>query len=132
MKRTSLHFIVDILALLAFALMSSTGILLHYLLPPGSGRFSTLWDMNRHEWGEIHFWISIALFLLLVVHLLLNWRWIVAIVKGHHQEYSVYRVALGIIGLIALLLFAAIPLLIPVEQGDRSGYGYRGGYELQR
>ena len=132
MKKNHLHFIIDILSFAAFALMVSTGVLLHYLLPSGSGRFSTLWDMNRHEWGAIHFWISIALLIFLVIHLLLNWRWIVAIVKGHRPEGAAYRMAIGVVGLLALVLLAIIPLLMPVEVSEHSGQGLRGGYHQQR
>lgn len=131
MKRSQLHFIIDILAFLAFALMSSTGVLLHYLLPPGSGRFASLWNLSRHDWGEIHFWLAIVLFVLLVIHLLLNWRWIVARVAGHQPEGSMYRIALGLVGLLALLLLAVVPLLMPIETTAPAGHGYRGGHVQQ-
>ena len=131
MKRSQLHFIIDILAFLAFAFMSSTGVLLHYLLPPGSGRFASLWNLNRHDWGEIHFWVAIVLFVLLVIHLLLNWRWVIATLKGHQREGSGYRVAFGLVGLLALLLLAVIPLLVPVETREPTGHGYRGGHVQQ-
>lgn len=129
MKRNQVHFIVDMLSLAAFALMTSTGVLLHSLLPPGSGHFSVLWGMNRHEWGVIHFWISMALLILLVIHLLLNWRWIVAIVKGHRHENANYRLTLGVIGILALMLAAMMPLLMPVETTEHTGQGFRGGYQ---
>lgn len=128
MKRRQLHFIIDILAFVVFALMSSTGVLLHYLLPPGSGRFASLWSLNRHEWGEFHFWLAVVLFVLLVIHLFLNWRWIMATIKGHQHEGSAYRMAFGLLGLLALLLLAVIPLLMPVEVDGSPGHGHRGGH----
>ena len=132
MKRKNIHFIVDVLAFIAFTLMTSSGVLLRYMLPPGSGRFSSLWGMNRHDWGDVHYWISIALFLLLTIHLLLNWQWIVAVMRGQKKQGSGYRAALGIVGLIALLLLALAPFFSPIETTDRPHGSHGGGYMQHR
>jgi fucose 4-O-acetylase-like acetyltransferase len=132
MKRKNIHFIVDVLAFIAFTLMTSSGVLLRYMLPPGSGRFSSLWGMNRHDWGDVHYWISIALFLLLTFHLLLNWQWIAGVMRGQKKQGSGYRAALGIVGLIALLLLALAPFFSPIETTDRPGGGHGGGYMQHR
>lgn len=132
MKRKNIHFIVDVLAFIAFTLMTSSGVLLRYMLPPGSGRFSSLWGMNRHDWGDVHYWISIALFVLLTIHLLLNWQWIVAVIRGQNRQGSGYRAALGVVGFIALLLLALAPFFSPIETTDRPRGGHGGGYMQHR
>lgn len=33
------------------------------------------WGMTRHEWGDWHTWISYAFLVLMMVHLILHWRW---------------------------------------------------------
>ena len=49
MKRANLNFLIDTVAFVAFVLLISTGLLVHYVLPAGSGHFSILWGMDRHE-----------------------------------------------------------------------------------
>lgn len=116
MNRKSLNAIVDALGFVSFLFLTATGLLMHYILPAGSGRFVALWGMDRHEWGAIHFWISIAFLSILALHLLLHWRWIVAVVKGLPTEESGYRVSIGVIALLALLVLAASPFFFPVER----------------
>ncbi len=126
MKKGTLITLVDVLAFVGLTMLVSTGVLLAYLLPAGSGRWATIWGMNRHEWGDIHFWMACFFFSVLVVHLLLHWRFIITRFKGRTNESAVGRVALGLLGLIALIALALAPLLSPVERtvddrGDRHG-----------
>lgn len=115
MKRTNLNFIIDTVAFTGFVLLTTTGVLMRYVLPPGSGRYSTIWGLDRHEWGGIHFWISVIFFSILALHLVLHWRWITSVVSGQHQEASGLRAGLGIVGLLTVIALAVSPLLSPVE-----------------
>jgi hypothetical protein len=115
MRRANLNIVVDVLAFVAFVLLTATGGLVHYILPPGSGRFSTLWGMDRHDWGQVHFWIAVFLLVSLGLHLFLHWRWIVSVVKGRPREGSGPRVSLAVVGVLALVGLASIPLFAPVE-----------------
>lgn len=116
MKRPMLNFAIDAVAFVAFIFLTTTGVLTRYLLPPGSGRYATLWGLNRHGWGDLHFWVAVALLGVLALHLTLHWRWVLCILKGQRAEASGYRVALGAVGLAGLLGLAALPLLAPVER----------------
>jgi hypothetical protein len=124
MKRTSLNFVIDALAFVAFLCLLSTGMVLQYQLPPGSGGrqgFGTghgasdrpvelLWGWTRHEWGQVHYWIAFVLMAVLTVHLFLHWRWIVGVVRGKPSDASPYRLVLGCVGLITVIFLTAIPL----------------------
>ncbi|MEJ2529375.1 MAG: DUF4405 domain-containing protein, partial [Gammaproteobacteria bacterium] len=114
MNRSGLNLAIDIVAFAGFVVLSTTGILMRYLLPPGSGHFSTIWGLDRHEWGTIHFWISALFFLILAFLLVLHWRWLVSVVTGRPREGSGLRVGLGIVGLVAVVALAMAPLLTPV------------------
>lgn len=116
MKRSNLNFTVDCLGFAGFVLLTATGVLMRYVLPPGSGRFTTIWTLDRHEWGSIHFWIAIAFFAVLALHLFLHWRWIATLMSGRPREGSGARLALGTVGLAALLALAIAPFLSPVER----------------
>ncbi len=116
MKRTNLNFIIDVVAFVGFVVLTTTGVLMRYILPPGSGHYSTIWSLDRHEWGGIHFWISVTFFSVLALHLVLHWGWIVSVVTGRPRKGSGFRAGLGIVGLAAVLALAISPLLTPAER----------------
>lgn len=121
MKRPNVNFAIDCLGFAGFVLLTATGVLVRYVLPPGSGHSTTIWSLDRHEWGSIHFWIAIAFLAVLVFHLFLHWRWIATLLSGRPREGSGARVALGTVGLAALLALAIAPFLSPMERagGER-------------
>lgn len=132
MKRTNLDLIVDGAAFVGFVLLTATGVLMRYILPPGSGHYSTIWSLDRHEWGGIHFWISVVFFALLALHLLLHWRWIVSVVTRRPREGSGLRAGLGILGLAAVLALSISPLLTPVERASTNrGASFLSSHEYE-
>jgi len=133
MKRSNLNFLVDAASFVAFLFLLSTGLLLRYQLPPGSGGLegrgtgsnaayrlvTLLWDRTRHDWGEIHFWIAVALVTVLALHLFLHWKWIVCAIRGTQSHASGWRFGLGLVSLLALLILAVMPLVAPTERATR-------------
>lgn len=117
MDRTKLNSIIDALAFGAFVLVMATGVLLRYVLPPGAGHFSTLWGMDRHGWGGVHFWISAFFLFTLAIHFFLHRQWVAARIQGRARQGSGPRAALAVIGLVGLLGIAASPFLGRVERG---------------
>ena len=116
MKKSNQNFIIDSLAIIAFLFLTTTGVLMRYLLPPGSGKHSTIWGLDRHEWGAIHFWLSVVFFSILALHLFYHWRWIIKVASGKPKDYSRNRLLFGVIGFIVIILFAIAPLVTPVEK----------------
>ena len=125
MKRRSMNSLVDALSFGAFVLLTATGVLIRYILPPGTGRFSTLWGLDRHEWGQIHFWIAVVLSGALAIHLFLHAGWVVCMVKGRPREGSGVRVALAAVGLLALAGLAISPFFGSVEQAGEPPHKLR-------
>ena len=80
MNRTIVNIIIDIIAAFLFLGMIATGYLLRFPLPPGSNKTLSLWGYTRHQWGDVHFWISLGLLVVLLVHLVLHWNWIVTVI----------------------------------------------------
>ena len=81
-RKNTLNFIVDLAALFAIFAMIGTGLIMKYTLPPGSGsKGLVLWSMTRHEWGAVHFWASIALGALLIIHVALHWQWVCGTIR---------------------------------------------------
>lgn len=135
MSRTRWNTVVDAVAYFGLVLLASSGLMLRFQLPPGSGGLhgigsgpgagdrsvTIVWGLSRHEWGNIHYWIALLLMGVLAVHLILHWKWIVSILgKKAHPDVSGARFMLGIAGLILVSLLAAAPLLTPAETTPRS------------
>lgn len=85
MRRSTLNLIIDIVTAIAMLGMVWTGLVIRYTLPTGSGgrgggRGLTLWGLSRHDWGDVHFWLAVAVGALLVLHVALHWRWVCATV----------------------------------------------------
>ena len=81
MKRILDNLQVDVMAAVLMVAMIATGYILRFPLPPGSNKSLSLWGLTRHSWGTVHFWISLGLLVLVVVHVCLHWQWVVVSVK---------------------------------------------------
>lgn len=137
MSRTALNAIVDAVAYAGIVVLATTGLMLRWQMPPGSGELhgmgfgsgagagsrpiTVVWGLSRHEWGSIHYWIALGLMGVLAVHLVLHWKWIVCVLRGKpHSDVSGGRFALGVAGLVLVTLLAAAPLLTPAQTAPRS------------
>ncbi|MFZ2055145.1 MAG: DUF4405 domain-containing protein [Candidatus Aminicenantales bacterium] len=81
MKQSDWRYLVDALLFICLIGMAFIGILLGLVIPEGpvsSGGSKYFLGLHRHQWGDIHAYLSIAFVVLMVVHLLLSWRWITA------------------------------------------------------
>lgn len=94
----------------SFCFIAGTGLALTYKLPPGSrgGRGLTMWGMNRHEWGDLHFYVGVLMIALVLTHVILHWGWLKNALKAAKAK-------LGYLGLFAGLVLFVLPLLIPVS-----------------
>jgi hypothetical protein len=97
--------------------LAATGLLMRFVLPKGSGESLTLWGLGRHGWGGLHFWIAAAMLATIALHLILNWRWVVAVVRGRPRERGIGpRVGTALAALVVLLGVVAAPFLSPVRE----------------
>jgi hypothetical protein len=115
------NFLIGICSFIAFVVMAATGFLMRFTLPPGSGRGAMVLGLDRHDWGGLHFWASVILMGLLMIHLVLHWRWIVAMVKGRKAETTALRVTLSVVGVVLLALLLLAPFGVPVERTASAG-----------
>ncbi len=105
MKKANVNFVVDFSALVGFLMLVSTGLLMYTVLPPRSGR-SMVWGLTRHQWGDIHFWVSMIFLGLVAVHTLLHWNWITSMVKTRILD------KMGASGKVVLVLFIILLMLM--------------------
>jgi hypothetical protein len=106
---------IDLALYLVACVTAGTGLLLAYRLLHGQGNAGRVifLDHGRHEWGDIHTWLAYFGIFLVVVHLALNWQWLVKVGASKH----IWRLAAGILsGLLIVIAF----LFLPVERAERN------------
>jgi hypothetical protein len=82
MRRTTVNLILDGVAALLMMGLVYTGIIIRFVLPPGSNKDRSLWDLSRHQWGDLHFWLAVALLLVVFLHMANHWTWVIAVTVG--------------------------------------------------
>jgi hypothetical protein len=106
---------IDLALYLVACVTAGTGLLLAYRLPHGPGNAGRVIFLGygRHEWGDIHTWLAYFGIFLVVVHLALNWQWLMKVAASKH----IWRLAAGILsGLLIVIAF----LFLPVERAERN------------
>ncbi|WP_432799837.1 DUF4405 domain-containing protein [Poriferisphaera sp. WC338] len=123
MKRNHLNLIIDALLGVLFFTLLLTGLLIMFILPSGS-RTSSVWGWTRHDWGELHFWIAIAMVVLLLAHLTLHWTWFCTVCanilgRKRGQKLGKKKYVAGVLavmliaGAISAFMYAANASVIP-------------------
>lgn len=121
-NKSKLNLIIDIIMFLNLMGVAGVGFMIKYVLVPGFkrneiyGRDVELYffGLDRHQWGEIHLILSFILLFLLLLHIILHWKMIVAIFKRMVCIPSV-RTCLTASFVILSLLFGLGPLLLKPE-----------------
>lgn len=118
MRRSSLNLLIDALATLVMLALIATGLVVRYILPAGSGGHGrggglVLWGLDRHGWGDVHFWLAVAIGVLMVLHVALHWRWVCTIIREvfRHGEQA-GPVGSQKLNLYGVAFLAAVMLLI--------------------
>jgi hypothetical protein len=131
-----MNFLIDVLTFLVFFAMFWIGLLIHYVLPPSGGRGHalTLWGMDRHDYGNAHFYLALAMVALIIVHLWLHWPWVCSILSNLFGASQPKRIRRTLYGTILLLVIGMVTAgsLLWVETQVKYTYGEdqgRYGYE---
>lgn len=128
MKKSNLIALIDISAFIGFIFVVSTGVLMRYVLPPRSGQSIQIFGMSRHEWGNIHFYITLIFLVILSIHLFLHWKFIRNIFRGKIKNADTSRLFLGVVALLAVLALAVAPFVAPKEHSNvTKGHQYGKG-----
>ena len=105
--------------------------MLKFILPPGSGRVEMLFKesgrfektidvfmgLTRHEWGQIHFYIALIFLILLIIHLVLHWKWIQAMTFGTvNNPQPIKRKIITV----SILIFIIFSLFFPWIAGKKT------------
>jgi Mor family transcriptional regulator len=128
MKKVNWQFLVDTSMFICMVGIAVIGILLAFFIPQGpSSPDSSKYFLNlhRHQWGNIHLYLSITFVLLLIIHLTLDWKWIKS--RAYHIFKGRWKMALGSTFLLSLLVLFIIWIVYPKEPGAYEEYGLGRG-----
>ncbi|MEZ4598631.1 MAG: DUF4405 domain-containing protein [Syntrophotaleaceae bacterium] len=133
MKRTTRITIVDGIAFVSFLFLIATGLVIRYVLPPGSGGIegygtgwraaarpvSVLWGLTRHEWGHLHYLVSVIFLVVIAIHLFVHRRSMTACFRRKEESQSCLPALIGIGAVIGLLALAVALVFSPAKKVPR-------------
>lgn len=138
MSRSILNFITDLLTALVMLGILGTGLVIKFVLPPGSGSRRAVWTLTRHDWGDVHFWLAVAAGVLLLIHIALHWQWVCTMTlqvirpKGARHPGRLMRNIAGaatlvlLVGLSTGFVWVARGAVREVVGGSERGGGHGG------
>ena len=65
------------------------GVFLGFVIPKGriyDGSQKYFLGLHRHQWGDIHLYLSLLLLILLIFHIWFNWKWVVQSTKRYFGD----------------------------------------------
>jgi predicted permease len=89
MKKWSINYILFIFLVISGLIQAVSGFLLWLVIPGGHRGFGIggglartgnfIW--SRYTWIEIHDWSAVALVIIVIIHIILHWNWIIYTTK---------------------------------------------------
>jgi len=139
-NKSNVNFVIDALMSLCMMAMAGIGLLIKYVLLPGSEaqvKYGTkvnlyLFGLDRHEWGTIHLIIGFVLGGLLVLHIVLQWTQILNVYRKLISGQTPRRI-IAVVFIIISLVLVVFPLVVKpeVQEFERGGGGGRGRSYLE-
>ncbi len=142
MKKTNQCLLIDILMFIFLSLMTGLGLLIKYILVPGSKRWEvydrnvdlTFLGLDRHGWGTVHLIIALLFITLLVLHIILHWRCLINYLCKAGVKKVMIIPLLSVSGFILLILIL-FPFFVDIkvtELGDgRDRFIHEDMYETE-
>jgi len=130
MDKNRLKYLIDALLFICMVGLAGIGYLQGFFLAEGPVDDVTrkyFMGLHTHQWGHIHFYISLAFSVLIIIHLILSWSWIKATSKKiFKNKWGTALAGMVIVSLLIPLIFWAFSLQHAdeyAEFGTRSGRG---------
>ena len=93
MRKATRNYLLALVMFLLALFQAVSGFVMWLVLPSGGGyrggrgeltENTFLWD--RHTWIDLHDWVAVALLILLLIHLILHWKWIVYMTGAYFRQ----------------------------------------------
>jgi len=88
MNKQKINYVVDFLAFISFVATALSGLAIKLFMPSGvrQGRLQEFLGMEKGIWSEVHDWFGILFIILVLVHFVLHWDWVVCMTKNIFQS----------------------------------------------
>ncbi|MCC4771953.1 DUF4405 domain-containing protein [Methanosarcina sp. DH2] len=88
MNRQKINYLVDFALATLFFGGAGTGFLMYFFMPLGvqRGRYLAYMGLTKATWVWIHSRIGILMSILVVIHLILHWKWIARTTKSFFRK----------------------------------------------
>ena len=133
MKKTDWQYLVDTLLFLCIVGIVFIGFLMGFVLPKGptaqeSAKYFL--GLHRHQWGNIHFYLSIAFTILVIIHLCFSWNWI----KGKARQIfkKGWKSILILTAMASILVITLFWAFYPRIPGGYEDYGVKAGAKAKQ
>lgn len=125
MKKSDWQYLVDILLFLSIVGIAVIGFLMGLVIPKGpTAPESTKYflGLHRHQWSNIHFYLSIAFVVFTIIHVLFNWKWIKSkSQKIFKERWNTALISIAIGSVLLIFLFWALYPRVPGAYEDFGG-----------
>lgn len=117
--------VLNLMLYLSLCVMVGTGLLMAFRLIPGSrgGGGLEVLGWNRHQWGDLHTWVSYIFILLIVIHMAINWLWLLRVAA----QGRIWRIVLGLLAGIAIV---GVFFFLPVKDRKMNHGGGRQSHRV--
>jgi len=84
MEKTKINYVIDFLMIISFIVTAITGLVIFFFLPSGlkQGGYQTFLGIIKTTWSAVHDWSGIIFIILIIVHFILHWNWIISMTKN--------------------------------------------------
>lgn len=128
MKKSDWQYVVDTLLFVCIVGIAFIGLLMGLALPKGPQALESakyFLGLHRHQWGNIHFYLSIAFVVLVIIHLILSWSWIKA--KARQLFLRRWKTMLILTAALSILVLVFFWVFYPRTPGAYEDYGVGAG-----
>lgn len=88
-KRVTELYVAAVVLFILFLFESFSGFVVWLILPRGTVDYyqmvhdlgRTFWGLQRNVWVDIHAWVAVTILGIILIHIIMNWNWVVSVSK---------------------------------------------------
>lgn len=88
MNKPIVNYVVDALMAVSFVVTAVSGVVMFFFLPDQvrGGGFNQFFGITKSTWKVYHDWSGLLMIILVLIHLILHWNWMVCMTKSFFKK----------------------------------------------